>query len=231
MRRLQVNLRLEDRVLSKGIDLRLLPPLSCGGAGGRCARGRRRRGAGAAERRAAAGESAPGRRPGWVLWSALAAAVAVVIVGAALAARRLRAGPAAADAGGAAAPKRRRARQHLTRRERKQLDVPLDSEPLVPPVALCLTVVRGAAEGSEHRFLLHRRGVLGSGGKSDFVVAEPDLASEQVELMQQDGGVYGRNLSRSQPTLVNGAPLVESRPIGTGTCSATADSSPACDLG
>jgi hypothetical protein len=81
---------------------------------------------------------------------------------------------------------------------------------------VCLTVVRGAAEGTEHRFLLHRRGVLGSGAKSDFVVAEPELASEQVLLLQQEGGVYGRNLSRSQPTLVNGAPLVESKPIGSG---------------
>ena len=152
-----------------------------------------------------------------MLWSALAAALAVVVIGAVLAARRLKAGTAAADAGGVAAPKRRHARQHLTRRERKQLDIPLDSEPLVPPVALCLTVVRGAAEGSEHRFLLHRRGVLGSGAKSDFPrggarARRPSRSS----CCSRNGGVYGRNLSRSQPTLVNGAPLIESRPIRSG---------------
>jgi hypothetical protein len=214
VRRLQVNLGLEDRVLSKGVDLRLLPPVaSAAVVGGATA-------AAAAPAPPSVGTAAaasePGRRSGWVLWSALAAALAVVVVGAVLAARRIKAGTAAADTGGAAAPKRRRARQQLTRRERRQLDVPLDSEPMVPPVALCLTVVRGAAEGSEHRFLLHRRGVLGSGSKSDFRVGEPDLAAEQVELVQQDGGVYGRNLSRTQPTLVNGAPLVESRPIGNG---------------
>ena len=175
----------------------------------------------------AAGESAPARRR-WLLWSAIAGAVALVIVGAALAARRLRAGAPATYAAGAA-PKRRRTRQHLTRRERKQLDIPLDSEPLVPPVALCLTVVRGAAEGTEHRFLLHRRGVLGSGGRSDFVVAEPELAAEQVELVQRDGAVYGRNLSRSQPTLVNGALLVETRSrSAVVTCSGTEASSRAC---
>jgi hypothetical protein len=60
------------------------------------------------------------------------------------------------------------------------------------------------------------RGVLGSGGRSDFLVAEPELAAEQVALVQQNGGVYGRNLSRSQPTLVNGAPLIDSKPIGSG---------------
>ncbi len=216
-RRLQVNLRLSDRVLSKGIDLRLLPPLASGApvAAAPAAAPAAVATPPPSASGTAAGVSAPAWRRGWLLWSAIAAAVALVIVGAALAARRLRAGAAATDAGGAA-PKRRRTRQHLTRRERKQLDVPLDSEPLVPPLALCLTVVRGAAEGTEHRFLLHRRGVLGSGGRSDFVVAEPELAAEQVELVQGDGAVYGRNLSRSQPTLVNGAPLVDTKPIGSG---------------
>ena len=96
---------------------------------------------------------------------------ALVVIAAALVAQRARARNAATRderRGGAGQATRRR--QGLTRRERKQLDIPLDSEPLVAPVALCLTVVRGAAEGSEHRFLLHRRAVLGSGGKSDFVV-------------------------------------------------------------
>jgi hypothetical protein len=121
-----------------------------------------------------------------------------------------------AEIGAAATVKRRRPRQRLTRRERKQLDIPLDSEPMVPTVALCLTVVRGAGEGTEHRFLLQHRGVLGSGGKSDFVVQEPGLAAEQVELVQREGGVYGRNLSRSHPTLINGATLIESKPIVSG---------------
>jgi hypothetical protein len=146
------------------------------------------------------------------LWIALAGAALAALV-AVVVAQRAR---AAGDANGAPARRRRRRKQGLTRRERKQLDIPLDSEPLVAPVALCLTVVRGSIEGSEHRFLLHRRAVLGSGGKSDFVVGEPELASEQVELTQEATGVYARNLSRSQPTLVNGAPLLESKPLSNG---------------
>ena len=34
--------------------------------------------------------------------------------------------------------------------------------------------------------------------------------------MQEPSGVYARNLSRSQPTLVNGAPLLESKPLANG---------------
>jgi hypothetical protein len=138
----------------------------------------------------------------------------VVVVGGALAARRAR--TRAARAGEGAAPARRRRREKLTRRERKRLDVPLDSEPMVPPVALRLTVVRGAVEGAEHRFLLGRRGILGSGGASDFVVAEPELAAEQVELTQEHGSVHARNLSRAQPTLLNGVPLVDAKPLASG---------------
>ena len=37
-----------------------------------------------------------------------------------------------------------------------------------------------------------------------------------VELTQEATGVYARNLSRSQPTLVNGAPLLESKPLSNG---------------
>jgi Mg-chelatase subunit ChlD len=209
--RLQVNLRLADRVLSEGADLRLLPPLESTPAPAATSV------TATAEPAAGDAESAPARGARGLLWPALAVGALAALVGAAFATWRMKASAARAEADVAVVPKRRRrTRQRLTRRERKQLDVPLDSEPLVPPIALCLTVVRGAGEGSEHRFLLHRRGVLGSGGKSDFVVAEPELAAEQVELVQRDGAVYARNLSRSQPTLVNGAPLIESKPIGNG---------------
>jgi hypothetical protein len=142
----------------------------------------------------------------------------VVLVAGVLAVRRARSRAADDDDDeeSAPAPKRRPPREKLTRRERKQLDVPLDSEPLVAPVAICLTVVRGSLAGVEHRFLLQRRGVLGSSGESDFAVAEPGLAAEQVELYQEQGIVLARNLSRSQPTLLNGAPLVDAKPVSSG---------------
>jgi Mg-chelatase subunit ChlD len=215
-RRLQVNLRLADRVLSEGADLRLLPPLETAApAGATEAAGAPAPSAQAARAGAsAAAETGEEETPSGLLWPAIGVGALLALAGLALAVRRFKRPPA--QAGVAAPAKRRRARQHLTRRERKQLDIPLDSEPLVPTVALCLTVVRGAAEGSEHRFLLERRAVLGSGGKSQFVIDEPELAAEQVELVQQDGGVFARNLSRSHPTLVNGATLVESKPIRSG---------------
>jgi von Willebrand factor type A domain len=208
-KRLQVNLRLADRVLSEGIDLRLLPPLEPVATA-------------AIPVPAAAAQPAgdagfpPGIElslPPWVLLASLGGLV--VIVGGALAARRARS-RAAADADGDASAPKRRPREKLTRRERKQLDIPIDSEPLVAPVAVCLTVVRGSRAGVEHRFLLHRRGVLGSGGKSDFVVGEPELAAEQVELVQEHGRVLARNLSRSQPTLLNGVPLADTKPVASG---------------
>jgi hypothetical protein len=219
---LQVNLRLADRVLSKGTEVRLLPALDATAASPATTD---TTADGAAATTAAQQEPAVGAErslvfgPSGLLWPAVAIGALAALTGAVFAMWRMKVKTSAApsEAGVATLQKRRRrTRQHLTRRERKQLDIPLDSEPLVPPIALCLTVVRGATEGSEHRFLLHRRGVLGSGGKSVFIVAEPDLAAEQVELVQQDGGVYGRNLSRTQPTLVNGAPLVESKPISSG---------------
>jgi hypothetical protein len=227
VRRLQVNLLVGGRVLSKGTDVRLLPPLATAAAS--AAPGAAVAPAAVVAPRAAATAPAPGagtapddtsaassrRGPfgmSWPIWGGLS--VAVILAAAALARARRRAGGDGDEAETAA--KRKPARQQLTRRERKQLDVPLDSEPLVPPVALCFTVVRGISEGSEHRFLLHRRGVLGSNSKCEFVVSEPELAAEQVELVQQEGAVYARNLSRSRPTLLNGAPLAEARPLGSG---------------
>jgi hypothetical protein len=211
-RRLQVNLALADRVLSKGVDLRLLPPI-----GGVAVAAAPAAPAPAAPAPAAAkvdvAEEGGGAPLPW-LWIGIGAAIVLLV--AMMVVQRARAGATDGDGNAVSARRRRRRRHGLTRRERKQLDIPLDSEPLVAPVALCLTVVRGATEGSEHRFLLHRRAVLGSGGKSDFVLAEPELASEQVELAQETSGVFARNLSRSQPTLVNGAPLLESRPLANG---------------
>jgi Mg-chelatase subunit ChlD len=221
-RRLQVNLRLVDRVLSKGTDLRLLPPVESAtaatAAGAPAAAVIRPRGE--AEEASVEGERSGGTAfPTWLLLTLLGG---VVVVVGALAVRRARsraASPAAAslvaETAGAPAPPRPK-RRELTGRERAQLDVPLDSEPLVPPIAVCLTVVRGAVEGAEHRFLLHRRGVVGSGGNSDIVLPEPALAAEQLELIQERGGVYVRNLSRSPPTLLNGAPLVEGKALGNG---------------
>jgi Mg-chelatase subunit ChlD len=210
-RRLQVNLRLADRVLSKGIDLRLLPPIEPAAAAAVVAPAVPPGEGGTG----AAGDGGTRGLPAWMLLSSIGGLAVVVAVGGALAARRARARTQAA-AGGEPVPARRRPREKLTRRERKHLDVPLDSEPLVPPVAVRLTVVRGAVEGAEHRFLLHRRGILGSGGSSDFVVAEPELAAEQVELVQELGRVQARNLSRSSPTLLNGVPLVEAKPLASG---------------
>jgi Mg-chelatase subunit ChlD len=207
-RRLQVNLRLADRVLSKGIELRLLPPIEPVAAAAVSVPL-----VPAAKDAEAAGDTT-GALPSWMLLSALGGLV--LVVGGVLAARLARARSQAAAGDEAAPARRRRPREKLTRRERKHLDVPLDSEPLVPPVALRLVVVRGAAEGAEHRFLLHRRGVLGSGRGSDFVVAEPELDAAQVELVQERGEIHARNLSRAHPTLVNGVALVEGKPLSSG---------------
>ena len=234
VQRLQVNLRLGDRVLSKGVDLRLLPPLAADAAPGVAAA------VDAAAADAAAPGGAPGsavaavattaessgRWPAWVVASIVGGLLA--IVGGVLAVRRaaVRSSPAAGtSAPGAAAPvRRRRRRERLSWRERRSLDVPLDSEPMVPPVALCLTVVRGAGgEGAEHRFLLRRSGVLGSGPASDFTIADAGLAAEQVELVQEEGAVWARNLARGKPTLLNGAPLTERKALASGDLVGTRD--------
>jgi hypothetical protein len=114
------NLRLSDGC-SKGIDLRLLPPLASG------APVSLRRAPPAAVRRRAPAAPPPAERPArsrW-LWSAIAAAVALSM--SALCWREPAAGGSYATDAGGAAPKRRRARQHQ-RRERKQSTFRLDSE-------------------------------------------------------------------------------------------------------
>jgi hypothetical protein len=207
-RRLQVNLELGDRVLSKGVELRLLPPLQAGAAP-----------APAVIPAAVVGPSvaapAAGGWPTWATWAAVGGAA--LLAGAAITARRLRARDGGEDdASGDAPVRRRRTRETLSRRERRQIDVPLDAAPMMPPVALCLTIVRGAHEGEEHRFLLGPRGVLGSGGASDLVIAEDGLADEQAELSQEQGGVWARNLSRGKPTLINGVPLAAPKALQSG---------------
>ena len=93
VRRLQVNLALADRVLSKGIDLRLLPPLgSVAPAAAAPAAAPAAVAVAPTSASPAAGESVAARRPGWLLWSAVAAALAVVIAGAVLAAARAQGG-------------------------------------------------------------------------------------------------------------------------------------------
>jgi hypothetical protein len=161
---------------------------------------------------AGAGEAAGG---GSIWMIAGAFALAAVVAGGAVAVRRARAREDEEE--GASVPvKRKPPREKLSRRERKRLEVPLDAEPPVPPIAVCLTIVRGSTEGAEHRFLLERRAAVGSGRSCQVVVGDSAVDREQVELTQERGAVYARNLSRVKPTLLNGVPLAEAKPIANG---------------
>ena len=211
--RLQVTLDVGGRVLSKGLDIRLLPPLNAEDETSVVS--------------AVTAEAVTGTEPrddeseggsGLDLrWLALGGGILLAAI-AAYAVGRSRAGKSDQGASeGTSAKRQRSVRVKMSRRERKINEVPLGSEPLATAIALRLVVVRGSERGREYRFLLRSEGVVGSGKGSDFVLeGEAGLAGQQLTLRQSAGAVYAQNLSKRDPMLLNGATLDQPQPIKSG---------------
>lgn len=213
--RLQVNLNVGGRVLSKGLDMRLLAPLDAtagepdGGASPvtpvadvedvmEPSQAETARGADGIDLR---------------LWLAIGGGVLLAALAAYAIGRRRSGG----DSEDEEVPRRRPVRAKMSRRERKLNEVPIDSKPPATAVSLRLVVVRGSSRGHEYRFLLREEGILGSGKGSDFTVAEePGVAAQHVALYQESGSVYARNLAKREPMLLNGAALDQPQPIKSG---------------
>ncbi|MEE2778018.1 MAG: VWA domain-containing protein, partial [Acidobacteriota bacterium] len=141
--RLQMNLELADRVLSKGVDVRLLPPVG-----------------GAPPTERVAVEDAiqpPTAEAGFDLKWIGAGALAVALLGAAfLVGSRRR------SSGVEAAPVKKKTRTRMSRRERKRNEVPIGAEPMAAAISARLVVVRGTEPGREYRFLLRNQGLVGT---------------------------------------------------------------------
>ncbi|MDX1384712.1 MAG: hypothetical protein R3190_13760, partial [Thermoanaerobaculia bacterium] len=206
--RLQMNLRLADRVLSKGVDLRLLPPVD----GPATLVAPPAPSADPADDRAAVDTAAPAQAGATDPLPLVLGGLAAVGALAAVVVTVRRRGSGARPEPDATA---RKPRTRLNRRERKLNEIPLDAAPAIPPKPVRLVVVRGEEPGREYRFLLRDRALLGSSRKSDFRVEE-GIAAEQMELKQEQGRVVARNLARRDPTLVNGVPLDEVQPLKSG---------------
>jgi VWFA-related protein len=70
-----------------------------------------------------------------------------------------------------------------------------------------LIVVRGNKPGTQYSVTLLDRAVLGARSSCDCVLfGEPGVSPEQFELFQRDGHVFMRNLSETNPTLIDGLP-------------------------
>ncbi len=71
-----------------------------------------------------------------------------------------------------------------------------------------LIVVRGKKPGSQYNVTLLEKAVAGTRSTCDCVLfGEPGISPEQFELSQGDGNVFVRNLSKNNPTLVDGLSL------------------------
>ena len=208
-RRLQVNLRQGERILSKGIELRLLAPV--GSTAPRPAPPGPPESTAPAQAEASA-ELGSARWPRAWLLAGGAGVAALALLGWVLLHRR--------DAPGKPKPVRKK----MSRRERRLNEVPLDSVPLSPEVALRLVVVRGSQKGREYRFLLRDSARIGSGRRCEFCLDdEPGVDPEQLELRQDAGSVRLRNLARRRPTLLNGARMTDDAELSNGDLVGTGD--------
>jgi Mg-chelatase subunit ChlD len=208
--RLQVNLQVAGRVLSKGLDVRLLPPVE-GVEEATSSVAEVPAEASALPSVADAGVGGGAVSDGRLLGVLAAAGTLTVGVVALVVVRRRR------GSKGAQAPVQQRTRRkRLSRRERRLNEVPLGSDPVTAPVAVRFVVVRGAEQGREYRFLLRQSSVLGRGRCDLRLADESGVDSKQMELRPANGGLMARNLSAKRPTLVNGVSLEGSSALKTG---------------
>jgi hypothetical protein len=71
-----------------------------------------------------------------------------------------------------------------------------------------LLVVRGKKPGQQYSVTLLEKAVVGARSTCDCVLFdEPGVAPEQFELYQTDGQVFIKNLSEGNPTLIDGLPI------------------------
>jgi hypothetical protein len=80
-----------------------------------------------------------------------------------------------------------------------------------------LIVVRGTKPGRQYTLTLFKNAVVGSRSTCDCVLVDPGVAPKQFELLQHDGRVYIRNLTITNPTLVDGLNLTERYPMKSGS--------------
>ncbi len=92
-----------------------------------------------------------------------------------------------------------------------------DRPALGPKRRLLLVVVRGATSGREYPLVIEGKVVVGSHADCDCVLEEGDLAAQrQFELMTTPAGVQCRNLSKRDPTLINGFAIQGSTAVESG---------------
>jgi Mg-chelatase subunit ChlD len=222
--RLQLDLAQGGRVLSRGMDLRLLPGRGAaaglpgdnppeGVAGEDAAR----TGEGAVTS-SAAGEGTEGaadpsstepsaggseggaEQPPWWVWAiagVLVLAVMALLVG----------------------------RRNPKAREGSEIPLPIDLDdvdtgemaPVLEPLPLRLVVVRGSRKGKEYRLTLREQATVGKRSTCDCILTdEENVAPVQFELFQQAGAVWIRERSEAGTTRVGGRPLEQDRSVRTG---------------
>jgi von Willebrand factor type A domain/FHA domain len=97
------------------------------------------------------------------------------------------------------------------------VETPEPAPPPSPAVPLEFVVVRGQRPGTSYRLKLDRRAVIGTAADSDLrLTSEPSIAAHQFELERSRGRIIIRDLSGSQGTSVNGVPLRAQYPIAHG---------------
>ncbi|MDY7093095.1 MAG: VWA domain-containing protein [Acidobacteriota bacterium] len=217
--RLQLDLAQGSRVLSRGMDLRLLPGrgeaanvpettmpadgVSTDGDDAGTAAAGRDTGDGAGTSPAEPSEGAKdggGDQPPWWVWAI--AGVLVLAVMAVLLGRRK--------------PKAR---------EGSEIPLPIDLEdvdtgevaPVLEPLPVRLVVVRGSRKGKEYRLTLREQATVGKRSTCDCILTdEENVAPVQFELFQRSGAVWIRERSEAGTTRLGGRPLEEERSVRTG---------------
>jgi hypothetical protein len=82
------------------------------------------------------------------------------------------------------------------------------SRPTGPPKQVRLIVVRGSRKGRQYSFVVRERTVVGRRSSNDCVLAEETgIDAVQFELLHENGELFVENLSDRLPTLVDGHPL------------------------
>lgn len=232
--RLQLDLTQGDRVLSQGIDVRLLPA--------RGEAGRNGAGADGTGGDAATGEVPVAGAPGAAKAGKPPAAVAATGAGETAATEQGTGGESAWEltrpgswpwwlwaSGGflvllgllailaARGPRPVREGSELPR------PISLDDVDTPPPptsfepIAVRLIVVRGSRKGREYRFQLTERATVGKRSSCECVLADEEtLAPEQFVLERRAGEIWLRDLSRSGTTRVGGRPLEGERQVTSG---------------
>ena len=212
--RLQLNLRRAGRVLSQGIDLRMLPPASeapavAEPAAAAAPAAADAKGPQAATPAAAAPSSDKSERVEGTDRSRLWLYVGFAAVVAALV------------AWGVSRLQRRRPAEGEGTEEAATVGAAyasaLPAEPLPaadPPRRVRLVVLRGSRQGREYAVTLESSAVVGARSSCNLVLSdERGIAPRQFELAQRERRVMIRNLAKNRPTLLNGMELNDWSPV------------------